>query len=66
MALSSQQMHDTKVFLRTYADALDCVDQIAQWDFQTNHYKNNMKTLIDGIHNNEVSDLTFRCSWCLM
>ena len=33
MALSSQQMFDTKVFMRTYSDALDCVDQIAQRDF---------------------------------
>lgn len=49
---------DVKVFLRTYNDAIECAQLIAQRDGQISHYKNYIKTLLKAVKNDQVfSDL---------
>ena len=47
--LTEQDLHEAKVYLRTFNDACICVDDIAQREAAKAHYKDYIKQLIDGL-----------------
>ena len=60
--LTSDDVMDIKVFLRTYNDAIECAHSIAKRDTQVSHYKAYVKALIKSIKTDQVFDDWDQCS----
>ena len=52
--LSNKQFTDALSFVRSYKDALDCVEQIAERRAAYTHYENFSRAVVEGIQNNQV------------
>lgn len=53
--ISQRQFTDALTFIRSYKDALDCVEQIAERRAAYNHYEQLTAQIVEGIQNNQVS-----------
>lgn len=52
--LSNNEVHDIKVFMKSYNDAINCSKEIAQKDTSTDHYKNYIKLIISSVKQNNI------------
>jgi len=52
--LSNQQYHEATEFLKTYNDALKCVEQIAERRAAFEHYERSASDIATGVKNKEV------------
>ena len=49
--ISHRQFTDALTFTRSYKDALECVEQIAERRAAYNHYETLARTLVEGVQN---------------
>ena len=52
--ISDRQFTDALTFVRSFKDALECVEQIAERRAAYSHYENLTKTLVQGIDTNQL------------
>ena len=52
--ISQRQFTDALTFVRSYKDALECVEQIAERRATYAHYEGLTRTFIEGIQNNHI------------
>ena len=52
--LTPQDLHETRVYMRTFNDAIDCLDDIAHREAARVHYKSYIKQLAQGLRWNHL------------
>ena len=52
--ISERQFTDALTFVRSYKDALECVEQIAERRAAYSHYENLTKTLVQALDTNQI------------
>ncbi|CDW90166.1 UNKNOWN [Stylonychia lemnae] len=53
--LSDRQFTDAITFVRSYKDALECVEQIAERRATYNHYESLTRTVVEGLQNKQIA-----------
>ncbi len=53
--ISERQFADALTFVRSYKDALTCVEQIAERRAAYNHYEQFAKTLTEGLQSKQIA-----------